>query len=261
MEAKKNWIQGHHNRSEEAKKALSLARKGKNNPMFGKHHSEEAKTAISVATSGENNPMFGKRHTDEVKEKLSISHLGKVQSEESKKKISSTLRGREFSEETRNKISIANTGRVVSEETRRKISIGNKGKTILQETKEKQAINMMGENNHFFGKHHTINSINKISVTKSKPDSLYAPGNSATVKEKIRVRDNHTCQECGKIWSGKGRKFVPHHIDYHKKNHIFWNRITLCQSCHSKSNFDRSYWTAHFYEIITNNCTKRILSS
>jgi hypothetical protein len=88
----KNWICGKHH-SEETKKKMSKSHKGKtlteehrrkisvaisgkNNHMFGKHHSEERKKQISIANSGENGPMYGKHHTEEAKRKLRESQLG-----------------------------------------------------------------------------------------------------------------------------------------------------------------------------------------
>jgi group I intron endonuclease len=39
---------------------LSDAKKGENNPMFGKNHNEETIQIMSDAKKGENNPMHGK---------------------------------------------------------------------------------------------------------------------------------------------------------------------------------------------------------
>lgn len=43
--------------SEESKRKMSIARKGKNHPLYGKHHSKETKRKLSEAKQGENNPM------------------------------------------------------------------------------------------------------------------------------------------------------------------------------------------------------------
>lgn len=60
------------------------------------------------------------------------------------------------------------------------------------------------------------------------------------VREKIRIRDNHTCQKCGKKWEEGQRRFDVHHIDGDKnKTHKYdnlvieaLNMITLCHKCH-----------------------------
>jgi len=41
-------------------RSISEACKGKNHPMYGKHHSKEVKGRMSRAKKGENNPMYGK---------------------------------------------------------------------------------------------------------------------------------------------------------------------------------------------------------
>jgi len=61
------------------------------------------------------------------------------------------------------------------------------------------------------------------------------------LKRAIRKRDRYTCQICGK----EPATFV-HHIDYNKKNCSPDNLITLCNSCHAKTNFNRKYWTEYF---------------
>jgi len=68
--------------------------KGKNHPMFGKHHTEETKKKISRTrikngkTKGKNHPMFGKHHTEETKKKMSLAKLGKKLTEETKRLLS-----------------------------------------------------------------------------------------------------------------------------------------------------------------------------
>ena len=62
-------------RSDETKAKIGKALKGRkrNSPgsMLGKTHSKEAKRKISRANSGENNPMWGNNHSPETKEKIS----------------------------------------------------------------------------------------------------------------------------------------------------------------------------------------------
>ena len=65
----------------------------------------------------------------------------------------------------------------------------------------------------------------------------------------IRERDNFICQECGLLQSelkGFHKKLIVHHIDYDKKNLNPENLITLCRSCHIKTNINREYWTNYF---------------
>ena len=62
-----------------------------------------------------------------------------------------------------------------------------------------------------------------------------------TLKRSIRERDKYICQLCS-CQQGDNALDV-HHIDYNKKNCNPDNLITLCRSCHSKTNVNRNYWT------------------
>lgn len=58
--------------SDETKHKMGEAKKGENNPMYGRHHSEET----LIKFRGENNPMYGKHHSDETKQKISVRVQG-----------------------------------------------------------------------------------------------------------------------------------------------------------------------------------------
>lgn len=66
------------------------------------------------------------------------------------------------------------------------------------------------------------------------------------LKEKIRERDNWTCQECGIHQDNLDEHLCIHHIDYDKKNNSEDNLISLCRSCHAQTNFSRNDWTKYF---------------
>ena len=69
-------------------------------------------------------------------------------------------------------------------------------------------------------------------------------------KNKIRIRDNFTCQMPGcNIHQDKLKsKLSIHHIDYNKQNNEEKNLISLCNSCHSKTNYNRQYWKNLFIQ-------------
>lgn len=69
---------------------------------------------------------------------------------------------------------------------------------------------------------------------------------SKYLKEKIRERDNFTCQLCGVDQKECAGKLCIHHIDYNKCNTNINNLVTLCRSCHSKTNYYREKWIKHF---------------
>ena len=99
--------------SEDTKRKLSEANKGRQSPNKGKTFSEETRRKMSIARQ---------YISDDTRRKLSEANKGRKQSEETKRKISEAQKRRCLHEEIRRKISEAHKGKIVSEETRRKIS-------------------------------------------------------------------------------------------------------------------------------------------
>jgi len=94
-----------------------------------------------------------------------------------------------------------------------------------------------------------INGQSKDPYTLAFNDSL---------KESIRQRDNHICQnpECNCTQKQNGQKLDVHHIDYDKQNIKENNLISLCRSCHCKTNSNRDYWYAYFtYKMENIKCS------
>ncbi len=89
--------EGGYNYSEEARKKMSKAKKGKmlgkDNPFFGKKHSKE--TIAKMIKSRE-----GYKHSEETKEKISKGNFGKTHSKNSKEKMKNS-----WTEERRKKFS------------------------------------------------------------------------------------------------------------------------------------------------------------
>jgi len=81
-------------------------------------------------------------------------------------------------------------------------------------------------------------------------DVSYPSKFNDTLKEKIRQRDNYTCQNCLMTEEEHlvvfGTNLHIHHIDYIKENCNEDNLITLCNGCNSRANFNRSYWLSFF---------------
>lgn len=109
---------------------------------------------------------FGKHHSEETKQKLSKFHKGMKLSEETKIKMSETHKGLFHSEDTRRKISESLTGRIVSDETKQKLSEVRKGMKHTEDTLQKLREMESGENNPFYGKHHSDETRKRISESK-----------------------------------------------------------------------------------------------
>ena len=177
---------------EETRKKLSSSLKGllsgEKHPMFGKHHSEETRRKISTANKGKPAHNKGKHLSEETKRKLRDANKGKHLSEETKQKMSSSLKGllsgekhplfgKHPSEETRRKMSESHKN--ISDETRKKMSNSHKGKPSptkgkhhSEETKQKISESTSGEKNPMFGKHHSEEAKKKIgAVHKDKHPS------------------------------------------------------------------------------------------
>jgi NUMOD3 motif len=78
------------NRSETWKHKASLAKQGKNNPMYGVNHSPTAKEKIRQAGIGKLGYWFGKNMSDESNQKRSKSLIGKIVRPESIQKMIQT---------------------------------------------------------------------------------------------------------------------------------------------------------------------------
>lgn len=75
----------------------------------------------------------------------------------------------------------------------------------------------------------------------SYENSEYGSEFDSSLKEKVRFRNSYKCQFCGCSQIENGRQLDCHHIDYNKKNNTS-NLISLCRSCHIKTNYKREYW-------------------
>ena len=111
-------------RSEETRKKMSESQKGRTNTdetkkkisatLTGRTVNEETRKKMSEAKKGENNPLYGKHFSEETRRKISEANKGHTVSEETRRKLSESLKGRTspmkgvtLSEETRKKMSEA----------------------------------------------------------------------------------------------------------------------------------------------------------
>lgn len=119
------------NRSDETRRKIAEAQKGKPSPMKGKTHSDETKRKMSEAKKG-------KPHSAEHVRKIAESNKGQTRSDETRQKISAAKKGKSrkpFSDETKRKMAEAKKGeknpqygKTKSDETKRKMSESHKAR-------------------------------------------------------------------------------------------------------------------------------------
>lgn len=86
-----------------------------------------------------------------------------------------------------------------------------------------------------------------VSKAKCKNNEKDYTNDWSTIRKIIYKRDNWTCQECKTKCQTTGKlKIQCHHINYNTKDNNDNNLITLCASCHGKTNFKRDDWKNYF---------------
>ena len=158
-----------------------------------------------------------------------------------------------------NKLGLGNKywlGKSHSTETKEKISNSHIGLKHNEKSKEKLR-------NFRIGKKHKPETIEKLRISHSKERNInwrggisynpYPKGWREDLKEVIRNRDRRKCQLCGKTELEEKRKLQVHHIDYNKNNLNINNLISLCISCHIKTNTKRNYWIKYFETYVKPN--------
>jgi len=184
-------------------------------------------------------------------------NLGKVRTEKQRQKMSDSQKERFkndspwnkgktgiYSEETLNKIKEARAKQVFSEETNLKKSKSMKGVITWNTGLTKETDDRIKK---FSEKFRGEASPNWNNGSSFEP---YSPEFNKEKKQQILERDNYECQnpKCKHL----SNVLHIHHIDYDKKNSNSENLITLCDSCHTKTNNknNRQYWTTYYQNIL-----------
>lgn len=161
-----------------------------------------------------------RRKISDVRKGCPSPMKGKHHTETTKEKLSKSLSGRK-----RDYYSLGRLGTVMSKEQRKKLFEGRS--KFWKERKEE----MTGPNHP-----------NWNGGTGNAPYPLEF---NDSLKERIKKRDNYTCQKCGSM-----DKLCVHHIDYNKQNCSDDNLITLCNRCNLSVNFQRVFWQGVFTGIM-----------
>lgn len=134
-------------------------------------------------------------------------------------------------------------GKRLSEQHKNKISIGNVGKKRTDETRK----NMSERMKRMCGDKHPCWQ-GGISFEP------YCVLFNNEFKERVRNFFGRVCVECGKTEEENGHKLHVHHVNFRKDSccnesvkPLF---VTLCRSCHAKTNFNREYWEERYTTMI-----------
>jgi hypothetical protein len=160
-------------------------------------------------------------------------------------------KGHKHSDEAKRKIGLTSKGRVpwnkgLTHETDERLKLmsykymgrtpWNKGETGIY---SKETIKKMSESH----------KAEKCYNWKGRVNEKYPMEWTSILRESIRTRDDYVCQECGihqEELQGRFKNLDIHHIDYNKDNLDPSNLISLCRSCHIRTNHHREYWIEHF---------------
>ena len=104
-----------------------------------------------------------KHLTPEQRENIAAAQRGMKRSLETRAKMSAAHMGHSVSDAAREAIGNAHRGKTVSEESRERNRVAHLGRPVYQSTRDKMSAAHMGEKNGFFGKHHTEETLKKLT--------------------------------------------------------------------------------------------------
>ena len=187
---------------------------------IGKHEiTEEQRQEQSKRLKGKKKSKYKKREFRPTEEQI--------------KKGLETRRNNPNIKDSYNRISIALKNRPKSEEHKRNLSISHTGKRQSVEHIMKRIIRL-----------------SEINILKNNniPPYPYPPWYDKELRNEIKKRDGYECMnpEC----KGNSNNLCVHHINYNKLYSTQINLITLCLSCNSLANTNRTKWRLFYSDII-----------
>jgi 5-methylcytosine-specific restriction endonuclease McrA len=175
--------------------------------------------------------------TEETREKLKHIRLGKTYEE---------IYGKEKAARIINKKSISQKGKRCLEITKQKLREINKGKKQPLEVRLRMRMSHLGK------KHSAIWTKRAADSHRGEKSHWWKGGISfgsyskdwtKELRALVKNRDGFICYLCNNHYLNEQQLSV-HHIDYNKLNSEFRNLVTLCKSCHAKTNSNRDYYSA-----------------
>jgi len=145
-------------------------------------------------------------------------------------------KGRKHTKEWKRNMHEKMKGRKMSKAWRKKISDKLKGRTLSKESKIKRSASLQG-----------------IPLSEWKGFVSFEPYGAEfnnKFKRAIRKRDNQICMLCGIHREKLNEALDVHHTNYNKLMSTPQNCVSLCKSCHMKTNYDREIWTKFFQSLL-----------
>lgn len=186
----------------------------------GEYLTPEARARVIAASTGRPSWNSGLKncHGSEALEKISIASKNHIHTEEDNKKVSLSLI--EFYKDPEERI---------------KVSKRMKGIPKPESMKRKTSERMQTSANPWY-----------IDGRCSGENQPYPLDFNERFKELIRERDGRICKICMKTEKENGKQLDIHHINYNKNDCDPKNMISLCHSCHMKTNVKRKDWPSFF---------------
>lgn len=231
----------------------------------GLKHTEDTKNKIRAARAKQQNAP---ENSPEICEKIGASNKKKWDDPDFQAKMMAIFQSEKWKamRSTKQKalwqdpdyqelLQLAHTGLEQSAETIAKRS--EKLRRLWKKPEFREMMEEVGFTRRGADHHHWRNDATKIP---------YPPEFNDELKERIRERDNFTCQgyECGITENEHHHKYASnlhvHHIDYDKQNSDENNLITLCNSCNSKAEYgDPQFWIEKYSMIVRNKSKTNML--
>lgn len=180
----------------------------------------------------------GWHHSEEAKEKIGQASISRFSSKEMKLLVGKRTKEALASPEMRLFISKQSKAGITPEDRAHRSELGKL---------------KIGKLNPSYGRPVSLETRAKISASESEEKHYNWKGGISKEpypmldnkkRERIKTRDNHRCQICAILEVECTRQLSIHHINYNRQDESDDNLISLCVSCHMKTNHNKGYWQA-----------------
>ena len=247
----------HWNKSDKANEIKEILSKcaseriGEKSPRFGKTKLTNPNFSNAGAPKGliPYNKGKGEYLSPEARARVIAGSRGKIPwnkgktgyfTEEALASITASSKNRRHTEEEIQRIKINTTIALQDPEKRKRMSEANKGISKSPEFCKQLSERVTGSGNPWY-----------IDGRCSGENYEYSLDFNERLKELIRDRDGRICQLCYKTEEQNGKQLDIHHVSYDKENCDPRNLLSLCHSCHMKTNVNRDKWIKIFKSHLT----------